>query len=228
MAHRVQPLLPPADGRGGAGGLALLALASIVVGHFWQFSYTDITNNLNDPPSSDQPLRHQFHRQRHARPGHGRGAEGHRDLRCRWPPRDGDRGRVGASPASTEAGSTRCLMRFVDLILVIPGPGRAHRLGQHVAKQSDNWFWLAVIIGRLVDLFARPGARRLPLACASGIRRGVPGPRGTTAHHLAPAAQRRRPIIVNATITVALSICLSRPCRSSDSASSPPTSHSGS
>ena len=34
----------------------LLGMASVLVGHFWQFSYTDITNNLNDPPSWTNPF----------------------------------------------------------------------------------------------------------------------------------------------------------------------------
>ena len=61
----------------GLGIFVLLGLGSVLVGHFWQFSYTDITNNLNDPPVVDEPLRHQLHRQRHVRPGHGGSAEGH-------------------------------------------------------------------------------------------------------------------------------------------------------
>src|ERR1700683_1832572 len=33
-----------------------LGIASILVGHFWQYSYTTITNNLNDPPSMTNPF----------------------------------------------------------------------------------------------------------------------------------------------------------------------------
>ena len=35
---------------------ALLGVASVLVGHFWQFSSTTITNNLNDPPSWTNPF----------------------------------------------------------------------------------------------------------------------------------------------------------------------------
>ena len=35
---------------------ALLAISSVLVGHFWQYSYTSITNNLNDPPSWSNPF----------------------------------------------------------------------------------------------------------------------------------------------------------------------------
>ena len=35
---------------------AALGIASVLVGHFWQFSYTDITNNLNSPPSATNPF----------------------------------------------------------------------------------------------------------------------------------------------------------------------------
>ena len=55
----------------------LLAIGAVLVGHFWQFSYTDITEQPQRPALVDQPLRHQLHRQRHVRPGHGRGGEGH-------------------------------------------------------------------------------------------------------------------------------------------------------
>jgi len=35
---------------------AALGIASVLVGHFWQYSYTDITNNLNSPPSATNPF----------------------------------------------------------------------------------------------------------------------------------------------------------------------------
>src|SRR5580658_2738547 len=34
----------------------LLGIGAVLVGHFWQFNYTDITNNLNDPPSWTNPF----------------------------------------------------------------------------------------------------------------------------------------------------------------------------
>ena len=101
-----------------------------------------ITNNLNDPPSLDQPLRHQRHRQRHVRPGHGRRREGHRDRP--------DRGRHGHAHRRDGRRHRRLLPglgRLAPHALRRPGPGgagagRPDRAGQQArAKQSSNWFW---------------------------------------------------------------------------------------
>ena len=55
---------------------------------------------------------------------------------------------VGPSPTGFYGGRVdSALMRFVDLILVIPVLVILIVLANIVAKQASNWFWLAIIIG---------------------------------------------------------------------------------
>jgi peptide/nickel transport system permease protein len=103
------------------------------------------------------------------------------------------------------------LMRFVDLILVIPVLAILIVLAHIVAKQSSNWFWLAIIIGavswtyvaRLVraDFLTLRERDFVEAARALGATN-----RRIIVRHMLPNALG--PIIVNATITVALSIVL--------------------
>ena len=103
------------------------------------------------------------------------------------------------------------LMRFVDLILVIPVLVVLILLAHVVAQKADNWFWLAVIIGSLSWTYIA----RLVRADFLSLRERdfVEASRALGAsdfriitRHMIPNAIG--PIIVNATITIAGAIVL--------------------
>ena len=103
------------------------------------------------------------------------------------------------------------LMRFVDLILVIPVLVILILLANIVAKQADNWFWLAIIIGAVSWTYIARLVRADFLTLRE--REFVEASRALGAsnsrlilRHMLPNALG--PIIVNATITVALAISL--------------------
>jgi ABC-type dipeptide/oligopeptide/nickel transport system permease subunit len=102
-------------------------------------------------------------------------------------------------------------MRFVDLILVIPVLAILIVLANKVSKESSDWFYLALIIGlvswtyvaRLVraDFLSLRERDFVEASRALGATN-----RRIIVRHMLPNAFG--PIIVNATITVALSIVL--------------------
>jgi peptide/nickel transport system permease protein len=188
---------------------ALLGISSVIVGHFWQFSYTDITNNLNDPPSWTNPF--------------GTNAIGN-DMFAQvmaGVQKDIEIALTVAAMATligvtigAIAGFYRgwvdsLLMRFVDLILVLPVLAVLIVLSNKLAKQSSNWLGLAVIIGLLSWTYVA----RLVRADFLSLRErdfveasralGATNRRIIVKHMLPNAVG---PIIVNATLTVALSI----------------------
>ncbi len=193
----------------GLSVFVLLGVASIVVGHFWQYSYTDITNNLNDPPSWTNPM--------------GTNAIGN-DMFAQvmaGVEKDIEIALTVAAMATligvtigAIAGFYRgfvdsILMRFVDLVLVLPVLAVLILLSSKLAKQSSNWLGLAIIIGALSWTYVA----RLVRADFLSLRERdfVEASRALGAtnrriiiKHMLPNAIG--PIIVNATLTVALSI----------------------
>jgi peptide/nickel transport system permease protein len=186
-----------------------LGLASVIVGHFWQFSYTDITNDLNVPPSWSHPF--------------GSNAIGN-DMFAQvmaGVQKDIEIALTVAAMATligvtvgAVAGYYRgwidsALMRFVDLVLVLPVLAVLIVLSNKLAKQSSNWLGLAVIIGLLSWTYVA----RLVRADFMSLRErdfveasralGATNRRIIVKHMLPNAVG---PIIVNATLTVALSI----------------------
>jgi peptide/nickel transport system permease protein len=103
------------------------------------------------------------------------------------------------------------LMRFVDLILVIPVLVVLVLLAHLVAQKANNWFWLAIIIGSLSWTYIARLVRAEFLSLRE--RDFVEASRALGAsdwriitRHLIPNAVG--PIIVNATITIAGAIVL--------------------
>ena len=103
------------------------------------------------------------------------------------------------------------LMRFVDLVLVIPVLVVLIMLAHIVAQQADNWFYLAIIIGALSWTYIARLVRAEFLSLRE--RDFVEASRALGAsdwriisRHMIPNAIG--PIIVNATITVAGAIVL--------------------
>jgi len=188
---------------------ALLGLASILVGHFWQFNYTDITNDLNSPPSWTHPfgtnsIGNDMFAQVMA------GVQKDIEIALTVAAMATLIGvTVGAIAGFYRGWVDSLLMRFVDLVLVLPVLAVLILLANKLSKQSNNWLGLAVIIGLLSWTYVA----RLVRADFLSLRErdfveasralGATNRRIITKHMLPNAVG---PIIVNATLTVALSI----------------------
>ncbi len=188
---------------------ALLGIASVVVGHFWQFSYTSITNNLNDPPSWTNPfgtnsIGNDMFAQVMA------GVEKDIQIALTVAAMATIIGvTVGAIAGFYRGWVDSLLMRFVDLVLVLPVLAVLIVLANKLSKESSNWLGLAIIIGLLSWTYVA----RLVRADFLSLRERdfVEASRALGAtnrriivRHMLPNAIG--PIIVNATLTVALSI----------------------
>ncbi len=195
----------------GLATFALLGIASIVVGHFWHYSYTTITNNLNDPPSWTNPfgtnsIGNDMFAQVMA------GVEKDIEIALTVAAIAMLIGvTIGAIAGFYRGWIDSLLMRFVDLVLVLPVLAVLILLSNKLAKQSSNWLGLALIIGLLSWTYVA----RLVRADFLSLRErdfveasralGATNRRIIVKHMLPNAIG---PIIVNATLTVALSIIL--------------------
>ncbi len=189
----------------------LMALGSVLVGHFWQFSYTTITDNLNDPPSWTNPfgtnsIGNDMFAQVMA------GVEKDIEIALTVAAIAVLIGvTIGAIAGFYRGWVDSLLMRFVDLVLVVPILAILILLSSKLAKQSSNWLGLALIIGLLSWTYVA----RLVRADFLSLRErdfveasralGATNRRIIVKHMLPNAIG---PIIVNATLTVALSIIL--------------------
>jgi peptide/nickel transport system permease protein len=189
----------------------LLGVAAVLVGHFWQYSYTTITNNLNDPPSWTNPfgtnaIGNDMFAQVMA------GVEKDMEIALTVAAIATLIGvTIGAIAGFYRGWIDSLLMRFVDLVLVLPVLAVLILLSNKLAKQSSNWLGLALIIGLLSWTYVA----RLVRADFLSLRErdfveasralGATNRRIIVKHMLPNAIG---PIIVNATLTVALSIIL--------------------
>jgi ABC-type dipeptide/oligopeptide/nickel transport system permease subunit len=188
---------------------ALLGIASVLVGHFWTYSYTTITNSLNDPPSWANPMGtnsigNDMFAQVMA------GVEKDIQISLTVAAMATLIGvTIGAIAGFYRGWVDSLLMRFVDLVLVLPVLAVLILLSSKLAKQSSNWIGLAIIIGLLSWTYMA----RLVRADFLSLRERdfVEASRALGAtnrriivKHMVPNAIG--PIIVNATLTVALSI----------------------
>jgi len=187
----------------------LLGISSIIVGHFWHYSFTTITNNLNDPPSWTNPfgtnsIGNDMFAQVMA------GVEKDIEIALTVAAMATLIGvTVGAIAGFYRGWVDSLLMRFVDLVLVLPVLAVLIVLANKLSKESDNWLGLAIIIGLLSWTYVA----RLVRADFLSLRErdfveasralGATNRRIIVKHMLPNAVG---PIIVNATLTVALSI----------------------
>ncbi len=187
----------------------LLAISSLLVGHFWQYSYTDITNDLNVPPSWAHPfgtnsIGNDMFAQVMA------GVEKDIEIALTVAAMATLIGvTVGAIAGFYRGWVDSLLMRFVDLVLVLPVLAVLIVLANKLSKESNNWLGLALIIGLLSWTYVA----RLVRADFLSLRErdfveasralGATNRRIIVKHMLPNAVG---PIIVNATLTVALSI----------------------
>ncbi len=187
----------------------LLAISSVLVGHFWQYSYTDITNDLNVSPSWTHPfgtnaIGNDMFAQVMA------GVEKDIEIALTVAAMATLIGvTIGAIAGFYRGWVDSLLMRFVDLVLVLPVLAVLIVLANKLSKESNNWLGLAIIIGLLSWTYVA----RLVRADFLSLRErdfveasralGATNRRIIVKHMLPNAVG---PIIVNATLTVALSI----------------------
>lgn len=189
----------------------LLGVVSAVMGHVWRFTYSQITNQFAGGPTSQHPF--------------GTDDIGH-DLFAqvmRGVEKDIQTAllvaviamvvgtTIGAVAGFYRGFADNVLMRLVDLVLSVPILAVLVVLGHLVARQTGNWFWVAVIIGSLswtyvarlvrADSLSLREREFVEAARALGARN-----RRIILRHMLPNAIG--PIIVNGTITVATSIIL--------------------
>ena len=188
-----------------------LGIAAVLTGHFWQYSYTDITNDLNVPPSSAHPFgTNAIGNDMFAQVM--RGVEKDIQIALTVAAMATLIGvTVGAIAGFYRGWVDSLLMRFVDLVLVVPILAVLIVLANKLAKESSNWLGLAIIIGALswtyvarlvrADFLVLRERDFVEAAKALGATN-----RRIIVKHMLPNAIG--PIIVNATLTVALSIVL--------------------
>lgn len=188
-----------------------MAIAAILTGLFWTYSYTTITNTLNAPPSLSHPFgTNTIGGDMFAQVM--RGTLQDIEIALLVAVMATVLGALVGAIAGFYGGRVdSSLMRFVDLILVIPVLVILILLANIVAKQADNWFWLAIIIGALSWTYIARLVRADFLSLrerdfVEASRALGATDRRLITRHLLPNALG--PIIVNATITVALSITL--------------------
>lgn len=195
----------------GISVFVVMLLASVAVGIFWRFSYTAITNTLNAPPSWSHPFgTNTIGGDVFAQVMHGTLQDIQVALTVA----------LLATVFGTFIGAVAgfyggrvdsLLMRFVDLILVIPVLVVLIVLAHVVARQANNWIWLAIIIGALSWTYIARLVRADFLSLrerdfVEASRALGASDRRLIMRHMLPNAIG--PIIVNATITVAGSIVL--------------------
>ena len=196
------------------GGLIvffIFAIAAVVTGHFWKYGFTQITGQYASGPSAAHPF--------------GTDDIGH-DLLAqvmRGTEKDIQTALlvaaismalgtfIGALAGFYRGWVDNLLMRFVDLVLSIPILAILIVLANIVSKLAGNWFWIAIVIAatswtyvaRLVraDFLSLRERDFVEASRALGAT-----DRRIITRHLLPNAVG--PIIVNATLTVALSIVL--------------------
>ena len=188
---------------------ALLGIASVLVGHFWQFSYTDTPNTLNGAPSWTHPfgtdgIGHDLFAQVMA------GVQKDIEIALTVATMATLIGvTVGAIAGFYRGWVDSLLMRFVDFVLVVPVLAVLIVLAHKLSMESDNWLGLAIIIGLLSWTYVA----RLVRADFLSLRErdfveasraiGATNRRIIVKHMLPNTVG---PIVVNATLTVALSI----------------------
>lgn len=196
---------------GGLVVIFLMLVASVVVGHFWKWNFSQITPQYNSGPD----LAHPF----------GTDTIGHDMLSQVMRGVEKDIQIAGlVAVFSTAFGVVigaiagffgkwidTLLMRFVDLVLTVPILAVLIVLANLVASKASNWFWLAIIIASLSWTYVSRLIRAEFLSLRE--RDFVEASRALGAsnsriivRHLLPNAIG--PIIINATITIAGAIVL--------------------
>jgi ABC-type dipeptide/oligopeptide/nickel transport system permease subunit len=190
---------------------ALLGISTVVVGHFWKFNYSQITNQYNQGPTWLHPFGVDDI-------GHDmfadvfRGMEKDIQTALLVMVLSGLIGvTIGALSGFFRGWVDSILMRFVDLILSIPLIAILIVLSNIWAQESGSWVLIAIIVGALSWTYMARLVRADFLSLRE--REFVEASRALGAsnsriivRHLMPNAIAT--IIVNSTLTVALAIVL--------------------
>jgi ABC-type dipeptide/oligopeptide/nickel transport system permease subunit len=190
---------------------ALLGISTVIVGHFWKFNYSQITNQYNQGPTFLHPfgvddIGHDMFAQVF------RGMEKDIQTALLVMVLSGLIGvTIGALSGFFRGWVDSILMRFVDLILSIPLIAILIVLSNIWAQESGSWVLIAVIVGALSWTYMARLVRADFLSLRE--REFVEASRALGAsnsriivRHLMPNAIAT--IIVNSTLTVALAIVL--------------------
>jgi ABC-type dipeptide/oligopeptide/nickel transport system permease subunit len=195
----------------GGSVFILMMISSLLVDNLWTFNYTSITNTLNAPPSWPHPFgTNTIGGDMFAQVMHGTLQDIQIALMVAFLATVLGT-LIGAIAGYYGGRVDSALMRFVDLILVIPVLVVLIVLAHIVAQQANNWFWLAIIIGSLSWTYIARLVRADFLSLrerdfVEASRALGASDRRIILRHMLPNAVG--PIIVNATITVAGSIVL--------------------
>jgi peptide/nickel transport system permease protein len=193
------------------GVFIAIALLAVIGGRLWTYNYAELTNSLGQAPSAAHPF--------------GTDDIGH-DLFAQVLRASETSIELALFVAliSTVVGSTigalagyygklldAALMRFTDLVLVIPVLAILLVLSHQAAKRTGSWFWLGLIIGLVLWTYVARLVRGSFLSLRE--REFVEAARALGAsdgriilRHLIPNAVG--PIIVNTTLTVAVAVLL--------------------
>jgi ABC-type dipeptide/oligopeptide/nickel transport system permease subunit len=188
-----------------------LTVAALLTGWFWTYSYSAITNTLNAPPSLSHPFgTNSLGSDMFAQVMHGTIQDIEIALVVAVMATVVG-ATVGAISGYYRGVTDAALMRFVDLILVVPVLAILIVLAHIVAKEASSWFWLAIIIGAVSWTYVARLVRADFLTLrerdfVEASRALGASNRRIILRHMLPNAVG--PIIVNATIIVALSIVL--------------------
>jgi peptide/nickel transport system permease protein len=189
----------------------ILAIAAVLTGHFWKYSFTQITGQYASGPSSAHPfgtddIGHDLFAQVM------RGTEKDIQTALLVAALSMVAGTfVGAIAGYYRGWADNVLMRIVDLVLSIPILAILIVLANIVAKEAGNWFWIAIIIAATSWTYVARLVRADFLSLrerdfVEATRALGANDRRIILRHMLPNAVG--PIIVNATITVAASIVL--------------------
>jgi ABC-type dipeptide/oligopeptide/nickel transport system permease subunit len=188
-----------------------ILLLSVIGGHVWTYSYTQLTNSLGQGPSLSHPFgTDDIGHDLFAQVLHG--SETSIQIALVIALVGTAIGTTIGSLAGFYGGwADSVLMRFTDLILVVPVLAILLVIAHNVAKAAGSWFWISVIISAVIWTYVARLVRSSFLSLRE--REFVEAARAIGAsdariilRHLLPNAVG--PIIVNATLTVATAVLL--------------------
>jgi peptide/nickel transport system permease protein len=191
--------------------LILVVLLSLVGGRYWTYTYEEQTSDLSDPPSLEHPMgTNSIGQDNFAQVL--RGAQKSVQIALIVALVSTSFGTLVGSIAGYYRGwSDSLLMRAADLLLVIPPLVFFALLGNKFASEPGSWFYLALALAAVLWTSVARVVRGIFLSLRE--KEFVEAARALGASdkrimfkHLLPNAVG--PIIVNATITVAVAILL--------------------
>jgi peptide/nickel transport system permease protein len=189
--------------------LLLVIVGSLVGGRLWHYNYADITNEFSSSPSLKHPMGTDDI-------GHDsfaqilRGSQKSVQVALLVAFLSTSFGALLGAVAGYYGGVIdSVLMRFTDLVLTVPAIAILAVLGNLVSDKAGNWFFVALVLAALLWTYIARVIRGTFLSLrekefVEAARALGASDRRIIMRHLLPNATG--PIIVNATVTVALAI----------------------